>query len=181
MASSNWSRGLASLASLLPPGVLSCLHPRLFFLFLRRSPLFPPPASQTHCSTWQASPVATSLSPFGHFLAPPSLERLWLRCTSRLEYWYCSSSMKAQLTLFFSFSENLRYLGFQQRALWGRCFAPCANSCLRYLDKVKDLKAQMVEFAGARLEGPVRKLLAQQREKLHSKGEGQQVSTKHCL
>ena len=30
-------------------------------------------------------------------------------------------------------------------------------------------------LAGARLEGPVRQLLAQQREKLHSRGEGQQV------
>ena len=30
-----------------------------------------------------------------------------------------------------SFSENLRYLGFQQRALWGRSVAPCANSCPR--------------------------------------------------
>ena len=46
---------------------------------------------------------------------------------------------------------------------------------------MKDLEAQMVEFTGARLEGPVRKLLAQQREKLHSKGEGQQVSTKPGL
>jgi hypothetical protein len=31
-----------------------------------------------------------------------------------------------------------------------------------------------IPVLGARLEGPVRKLLAQQREKLHSKGEGQQ-------
>ena len=31
------------------------------------------------------------------------------------------------------------------------------------------------DFKGARLEGPVRQLLAQQREKLHSRGEGQQV------
>merc|ERR1711990_685661 len=31
-----------------------------------------------------------------------------------------------------------------------------------------------IPVIGARLEGPVRKLLAQQREKLHSKGEGQQ-------
>ena len=42
-----------------------------------------------------------------------------------------------------------------------------------------DVKANyVVNIAGARLEGPVRKLLAQQREKLHSKGEGEQVLTK---
>ena len=35
-----------------------------------------------------------------------------------------------------------------------------------------------LNIAGARLEGPVRKLLAQQREKLHSKGEAQQVLSK---
>ena len=42
-----------------------------------------------------------------------------------------------------------------------------------------DVKAKyIVNIAGTRLEGPVRKLLAQQREKLHSKGEGEQVLTK---
>ena len=39
----------------------------------------------------------------------------------------------------------------------------------------------MIYVAGARLEGPVRKLLAQQREKLHSKGEGHQVLRRKIL
>ena len=40
-------------------------------------------------------------------------------------------SIDRAVTHLVSFSENLRYLGFQQRALWGRSVTPCANSCPR--------------------------------------------------
>ena len=58
-------------------------------------------AFQTPFSTWLESPAGTSWFPFGHFLAPPSLERLWSRCTFRWGIILIKSLAKFKLLLTF--------------------------------------------------------------------------------
>ena len=61
------------------PGSCKVCSP-LSFLFTLYSTFS---AFQTPFSTWLESPAGTSWFPFGLSSAPPSLERLWSRCTFR--------------------------------------------------------------------------------------------------
>ena len=89
--------------------------------FLTLSPwnvsLLFPPAFQTPCSTWQASHVATSLFHSGHSSAPPSLGRLWSRCTSRLVM--INKNRRGPGLIFFFFQKVFVILAFNKELFEG--------------------------------------------------------------
>ena len=76
-----------------------------------------PPAFQTPCSTWQASHVATSLFHSGHSSAPPSLGRLWSRCTSRLVI--INKNRRGPGLIFFFFQKVFVILAFNKELFEG--------------------------------------------------------------
>ena len=166
-ASSSWSRELASLVSLLLPGGSSLLDPT--FISVSSSSI-PNPLFDLAGIT-----CGHFLVPFWTFFGATLIGKAVIKMHIQV-----GPLIVLQLT-WFHFQKIFVILAFNKELFEGAVsllvqIPVLGKDCVR--DGFCDVKAKMVNIAGARLEGPVRKLLAQQREKLHSKGEGQQVLTK---